>query len=249
MDFSPAEAADEFWAAFLGCETEFLDAGRTVVVPRPSAKDAGETLFLFRKGTGCVASVMSHEPARLVHAMMKLVGDRPPAEVFDKALLRFGFGSEYPTINGPIAVGLFDAEAPQEEAPDSSVRPLNSKARADSEALRRLFGSTDIADWERGGVEFDHPVIFGAFESETLVAVASAVPWSARLEGVAVFTHPGHRRHGWGRRVTRALCRHVTAQGHAVQMAAPEGDTAALGLARALGFHDYAETISVVFPR
>jgi predicted GNAT family acetyltransferase len=128
------------------------------------------------------------------------------------------------------------------------VRALNPKARTDNEALRRLFGSTDISDWERGGVEFDHPVIFGAFEGETLVAAASAVPWSARLDGVAVFTHPGHRRQGWARRVTRALCRHATVQGHAVQIAAPEGDAAAMGLARTLGFRDYAQTIAVVFP-
>ncbi|MBX3728873.1 MAG: hypothetical protein KF858_06785 [Candidatus Sumerlaeia bacterium] len=237
------EAAAEFWCAFLDCEPGHLDGRQTVVVPRRT--DAGEpnVLFLFRRGEALVVTVMSPDPAVFVEMMLDLGERLPPAEVFDRATLRFAFGDRIARVSGPARVALLAKEptAPQDER----ARRLQPAKREDAEALRRLFGAAEIGEWEAGGVDFDYPLVVGVEESGELVAAASAGCWSARLMQAGVFAHPAHRGTGNARAALGELCRMAIAEGRCVQARTDLGDARANALLDGLGFETYAETLVV----
>jgi RimJ/RimL family protein N-acetyltransferase len=90
-------------------------------------------------------------------------------------------------------------------------------------------------------VELDHPIVFGRFASDLLVAAASHF----RFEdfGVAapgVFTHPEYRRLGYGTAVVSAAVSWALERSFLVEWSTSESNIGSLAVAEKLGFRPYA---------
>lgn len=98
-------------------------------------------------------------------------------------------------------------------------------------------GGWSEAAWRRELVEPQRPCL-GFWQEETLLALACGWLILEELHVTLVAVHPGRRRTGLGRRALEALleqARLAGAERATLEVAA--GNTAALGLYAALGFH------------
>jgi len=121
-------------------------------------------------------------------------------------------------------------------------------AREGEEAARQLSGRDEAAfavfqsgaseqDKEDAFVELDHWTVFGVFEQERLVSVASMYPWgNAVIADLGVLTLPGFRGKGYAKALVRSISRHALSLGHQPQYRCQQDNSASTALAQAAGF-------------
>jgi GNAT superfamily N-acetyltransferase len=226
-----------FWAAHLGCSEDQLgQPGTSVVRNGPDLASYRGATVLFRP-PACVLAV----PADWYEPVASRVGHRPPAEVFDVVLLRQVFGSAVDRVIGPAWLGYADG-GDFRPAPTMGTRLLTDQ---DLPALRRLAAACGPSAWEHGGVDPGRPPVFGCFAGEVLAAAGKLERWGDRLLHVGIVTHPGHRGRGYGKAVVSAMTAHGLAAGGVVQYRTLQANLPSLGIARALGFQRFAQTLAV----
>jgi RimJ/RimL family protein N-acetyltransferase len=87
--------------------------------------------------------------------------------------------------------------------------------------------------------------VFGCFVDEVLAAAGMLEPWGARLRHVGILTHPGYRGRGYGKAVVSAMTAHGLAAGGVLQYRTLQANLPSVGIARALGFQRFAQTLAV----
>ncbi|GCD93064.1 GNAT family N-acetyltransferase [Embleya hyalina] len=131
------------------------------------------------------------------------------------------------------------------EPDDPSIRLLTG---ADKPAFDVFEAAASEQDRDDASVESDHWAVYGAFEGERLVCVASMYPWNdAPLADLGVLTLPPYRGRGHARRVVRAISRHALARGHQPQYRCQLDNHASLALAGSAGLTRFG-TWDVVSP-
>ncbi|WP_291378735.1 GNAT family N-acetyltransferase [Demequina sp.] len=124
------------------------------------------------------------------------------------------------------------------------AEPLPPGLRAltddDAEAFAAFHAANSEADRDEAFVELDHWAVFGQFEGDQLVSVASAYPWrEAALADIGVLTTPSARGKGYGRAVVRAIAAHVYAQEHEPLYRCGDANAVSQATARSAGMAEY----------
>jgi RimJ/RimL family protein N-acetyltransferase len=226
-----------FWASHLGCSEAQLDQPTTSVVRNgPDLASYRGATVLFRP-PACVVAV----PADWYQPVATRVGPRPPAEVFDAALLRQVFGDAVDRVIGPAWLGYADA-SDFRPAPTLGTRLLTDQ---DLPQLQRLAAACGPTAWEHGGIDPAGPLLFGCFVGGVLVAAGTLKPWGDRLLHVGIVTHPGYRGRGYAKAVVSAMTAEGLARGGLLQYRTLEANRSSAAIARALGFQHFARTLAV----
>jgi len=169
------------------------------------------------------------------------VGHRPPAEVFDSAVLRQVLGAAVDQVIGPAWLGYADA-SDFRPAPTMGTRLLTDQ---DLPELQRLAAACGPMAWEHSGIDPARPPVFGCFAGEVLAAAGMLECWGDRLLQVGIVTHPAYRGRGYGKAVVSAMTAHGLATGGVVQYRTLQANLPSVGIARALGFQRFAQTLAV----
>ena len=231
------QAVVAFWTAHLGCSEVQLAKPRTSVVSN------GPELASFRGATvvfrppACVLAV----PADWYEPVASRVGQWPPAAVFDVVVLRHVFGAAVGQVIGPAWLGYADA-SDFRPAPTMGARLLGDQ---DLPQLQRLAAACGPVAWEHSGIHPARPPVFGCFEGEVLAGAGMLERWGDRLLQVGIVTHPDYRGRGYGKAVVSAMTAHGLAAGGVVQYRTLQANLPSVGIAQALGFQRFAQTLAV----
>jgi GNAT superfamily N-acetyltransferase len=235
------QAVLAFWAAHLGCgRAQLAQPGTAVVRNGPKLAGYRGATVVFRP-PACVVAV-PHDWYELAAGRL---GRRPAASVFDITLLREVFGSAVDQVIGPAWLGYADT-GDFTPAPTMGTRLLTDQ---DLPALRRLADACGPTAWEHSGIRPGSSPVFGCHAGGTLAAAGMLEPWGDRLLHVGIVTHPAHRGRGYGKAVVSAMTAHGLAAGGVVQYRTLEANLASVGIARALGFQRFAQTLAVRLTR
>ena len=231
------QAVVAFWAAHLGCsEVQLGQPSTSVVRNGPDlASFCGATVVL--RPPACVLAV----PEDWYEPVASRVGHRPPAEVFDSAVLRQVLGAAVDQVIGPAWLGYADA-SDFRPAPTMGTRLLTDQ---DLPELQRLAAACGPMAWEHSGIDPARPPVFGCFAGEVLAAAGMLECWGDRLLQVGIVTHPAYRGRGYGKAVVSAMTAHGLATGGVVQYRTLQANLPSVGIARALGFQRFAQTLAV----
>jgi GNAT superfamily N-acetyltransferase len=226
-----------FWAAHLGCrDVQLVRPGTSVVRNGPGlAGYRGATAFL--RPPACVLAV----PEDWYGPVAGRLAHRPPAAVFDVALLGRMFGPAVDRVVGPAWLGYADA-TDHRPAPTRGTRLLEAQDRPQ---LRRLAAACGPTAWEHSGIDPERPPVFGCFAGDTLAAAGMLEPWGHRLLHVGIVTDPAYRGRGYGKAVVSTMTAHGLALDGVVQYRTLEANLASVGIARSLGFQPFARTLAI----
>jgi GNAT superfamily N-acetyltransferase len=231
------QAVVAFWAAQLGCsEVQLAQPSTSVVCNGPELASYRGATVVFRP-PACVLAV----PADWYDPVASKIGQRPPAEVFDVILLRQVFGAAVDQVIGPAWLGYADT-SDLRPAPTLGTRLLTDQ---DLAALERLATACGPTAWEHSGINPARPPVFGCFAGDRLAAAGMLERWGDRLLQVGIVTHPGYRGRGYGKAVVSAMTAHGLAAGGVMQYRTLQANLPSVGIAQALGFRRFAQTLAV----
>jgi RimJ/RimL family protein N-acetyltransferase len=77
--------------------------------------------------------------------------------------------------------------------------------KEDSEIFNTFHMSCSSNDKNSGSVSLEDPTVYGCFEEDVLVSVASLWNWGEKLSDIGVLTHPNYRHKGYAREVCEEL--------------------------------------------
>lgn len=227
---------DASWAHSLGCQPEQLHAAGLFML-----RNAGELAdfagaYLLKRDETCILSV----PDAWRESAAQAAQARAVVEVFDPAFLAALFGEHVARIIGPASQSYADATT-FHLGDERGTRPLTP---ADTSALRQLADACQPQEWEHSGIGAPGSMAFGCFLGAELAAAGMLAPRGV-VRRVGIVTHPGYRGRGYGRAVVSAMTRVALHEGAIPHYQTLASNVASLAVARALGFHEYGQTLAV----
>ncbi|WP_410720204.1 GNAT family N-acetyltransferase [Brevibacillus sp. SIMBA_076] len=107
----------------------------------------------------------------------------------------------------------------------------------DDAVFSEFQSSASEQDLDDAQVELDHWAVFGSFEQNRLVSVASMYPWEDDLQiaDLGVLTLAPFRGKGHTRKVVRSICKYAYSQGYVPQYRCQIDNHASTLLAKAVG--------------
>jgi len=107
----------------------------------------------------------------------------------------------------------------------------------DNEVFSKFEYSASKEDLEDAYVKLDHWAVFGSFEQNHLVSVASMYPWmeDSQIADIGVLTLTPFRGKGHARKVVRAISKYACEQGYEPQYRCQLDNHASVLLAKAAG--------------
>lgn len=229
-----------YWASFLGCAPEQLEASGTRVMPHAGLKGY-RGAYLFRRNESCVISV----PAPLLPSATAQWNGQNAATSFDITRLRLFFGDAIERFVGPAWQGFTWAGAFR-PAEQEGVRPLTAE---DAPALQQLAAACGEQAWEHSGIGGADQMVFGVYLGDMLVGAGMGEPRAATLLYIGIITHPDYRGRGYGRAIVSAITAHGLELGLVPWYQTLAANIPSVAIARALGFSQYAETLAVRLSR
>ncbi len=148
-------------------------------------------------------------------------------------------------VIGPAALLYADAATLRPASSAHTVRRLSGDADADHRHLRVLRDSCSAIEWETGGSDLDHDVLFGIFVESSLAAVAGYEVWGDCIAHIAVVTQPAWRGRSLGSAIVAVAAKHALTQRLVPQYRTLESNVASQRLARRLGFVPFATSLAV----
>ncbi len=233
---SPVRPIAAFWAGFFGTPIEALDEAGAQVVAHAGLGDYPGVWF-FVRGAACIVSAPARWEEPIREALSErtfdaLLSEEGLATLFGEALA----GTVGPAFHGELDPARFRPHAARE------VRPIEA---SDAQAVRGLQAACEGRAWEDGSVALDVPGAFGCFEDDALLAAASVTDWDPETVGPNVVTHPDRRRTGCGKAVVSAVVSRALEAGKVLTYQTLMENQSSLGIARSLGFEQYASHVAV----
>lgn len=230
---------DAFWAESFGCAAEVLRANRVTVVAHTGEFASYSGTYMLRYGPACICTV----PRQYLELTSAAVRDKPPDTVFTPTFLLSTFAGMVERIVGPSYRGCADA---------SDFHPVDPRGTRllgphDDAALRQLAADCGAEAWEHSSIKFGRIPIFGAYAGTTLAAAGSLYLAGTRLRNVGIVTSPAFRGHGYGRAVVSAMSEYALAHGDVPHYQTLLSNAPSLGIARSLGFQQYATGLAARF--
>ncbi len=225
---------EAYWTDLLGCGVaDLCRPGVSVGTYRGPYRDA----WWLRHGSSHVVSV----PLDLVDRVRTAIGHRAP-EPFDRFSIESALGPEAQRIIGPCFLGYADRESLRGTHHPNARR----LGHDDAVPLRGLRESCAPEDWAESGVEVERLGLFGCFEQQRLVAVASYAVWGGTLAHIGVITHPERRGSGYGRTAAASAAKDALDRGFVVQWRALESNSASIALGNSLGCARWGSHFTIV---
>jgi GNAT superfamily N-acetyltransferase len=233
---SSTRRIDAFWAGFFGTPIEALDEPGARVVPHVGLGDYSGVWF-FVRGASCLVSA----PAHWVEPLREALAERTFDAVLSEEGLTIVFGEAFAGTVGPAFHGHLDP-ARFRPHPAPEVRAIRA---SDASAIEILRAACRAEDWEAASLKLESPGASGWFQDDSLLAAASLTDWGPDTVGPDVLTHPERRRAGSGKAVVSAVVSHALEAGKVLTYQTLMENQPALGIARSLGFEQYASHVAV----
>lgn len=233
------DAADGYWAAFLGVPRGQLRPAAPLVVPH--AVGLAGYRGMYAQSFGGAAPVVSL-PAELLARFGDDAAGAAAGGLVDDGRWRRVFGGRMDAVVGPAAIAYADAGTLRPSATNADLRPLADADRSALDALRRAV--TD-EEWAHGGSTMQDGPVVGAFVDGALAAVAGYEVWGGRIAHLGIVSHPAHRGRGLGTAAVAGAARTALDAGLAAQYRTLASNTPSLRIARRLGFLPYATSLAV----
>ncbi|MGH9939080.1 MAG: GNAT family N-acetyltransferase [Blastocatellia bacterium] len=231
---SAKEAVDIFWAAETGCRPEDFDTEAVAVIERP-APDGSEYAQFFRRKRRLQISCS----ASIADILRNATSGQAQDTIFDVVFVEQALTGCIDRVLGPAYLGYLNALDIDLDGPN--VRILSED---DLGALNDLRGSVTAQDWEYSGLDPGQPIA-GYFIGSGLVSAAGYKVWGGQIAHIGVVTRENARGLGYGLACVRGITAHAINQGLIAQYRTLYENARAMGIARTLGFEDYAATIYV----
>lgn len=199
-------------------------------LPIPYAATNADVICLFQRADLSIVRV--HEsPSRAVKRLLERLPSKEPVQPELIDALSEGAANSY--LPEPF---LYLDSTSFQPVSSANVRVLNSRA---GEAFRELHAA--IEPRQRWYVELDHPIVFGLYRDDRLMAVASHFLFEDfGIAAPGVLTHPDYRRRGYGTAVVSAAVAWALERGLIVEWSTDESNFGSLAIAHRLGFQLFA---------
>jgi GNAT superfamily N-acetyltransferase len=228
---------DDFWAADLGCSRGMLRSSSAIVVPHPAQYSNWTGIFILLVGAAPIISL----PRALFPSLSTRAQSWLASEALDATFLRSVLSGSVDKIIGPAFVGYMDhRSAPSAEA--SAARLLRED---DGEKISKLRTACDPADWRQGGRELGENPAVGCFANEELIAIAGYEIWAGVIAQISIVTHPSYRRRGFGHAAVSRLIEPIIERRLVPQYRTLHSNQPSMKIASALGFVEYATTMTL----
>lgn len=230
------DALDGYWAAFLGVPRSRLRGPRPLAVPHA---ELGGYAGMYAQAFGG-APVVSLPP-RLLERLGPGAAHAAAGGLVDDERWRAVFGERFGSVVGPAVIACADAGTLRPAPAPAQVRLLGEADRPGLDALR---AAVPAEEWEHGGPPDAAPAA-GAFVDGALAAVAGYETWGGRIAHLSVVTHPAHRGRGLGAAAVALAAQAALRAGLVAQHRTLAANAPSWGIARRLGFVDYAVSLAV----
>lgn len=208
----------------------------TTVVPHAWLGDYSGVWFFVREGA-CIVSA----PGAWCEPIRDALAERTFDAILSGEGLRALSGSSFDRTVGPAYQGWLE---PDRFSP--FVAPeVREVVASDAPAVERLQASCSEEDWRDADLKLDPPGAFGFFEAGELCAASSLTEWMPGIVGPGVLSRPDVRGRGCGAAVVSAAVGHALAADALVIYQTLMENAGACGIARRLGFEQYASHIAV----
>jgi GNAT superfamily N-acetyltransferase len=227
-------ADDIFWADFLGVTPDEWDTPGLSI-----RKHAGLTfrgLWSFRRKARTVVSA----PAGWVTPLSALVS-RLNEPFLDESEWRATIGEDFEVAIGPAFQGCLDP-ARFRKVHDGNTRFLEQS----DPAIAEFRSECTPDDWQLDKVEGP---IAARFVDSKIVAGAGYRSWSASAGDPCVTTHPDFRGRGFGSATVSAVVERALGEGKTLLYQTLEANLGAVGVARKVGYEQYATHLAVRLKR
>jgi RimJ/RimL family protein N-acetyltransferase len=139
-------------------------------------------------------------------------------------------------LHDPDFIFYLPQEEPLERA-GKRVTECRQLSEADREAFDVFQATASEQDLEDAYVELEHWAVFGSFEGDRLVSVASMYPWgNAPIADLGVLSLSEFRGRGHACAVVRTISQFARSQGYEPQYRCQMDNEASVALAKASGF-------------
>lgn len=247
IQYSHPNLADiqAYTAVRLGCSIDNLQSGSTVIVPAVKPEDPNfmEPYAVTKPDVICIHYLAQTTLIR-VHptpsdAVQKMLAALGPGGSFTEEWLLALEGTKIKRYSAEPYFYLDPADFnPFTADSDKSVfvRELTQDDKSKVAALHET-----LPEKMRWFVEIDHPIVFGCFEDETLVAVSSLFLFNTgRIAAAGVQTHAHYRQLGYGKMVVSAVVQWAIERNWTCEWSSWEENPASISLCTALGFKEHS---------
>jgi len=226
---------DQFWATFLGAEPS--DWNLPGVSVHAHVGLSGYTgLWCFRRRDRVVVSA---PPGWVSHLRARL-DDGYANSLLDAAFLADLLAGQLKRLIGPAFQGCLEPAAFRHVSA-KEVRPLRPE---DKDALQELRAQCGPEAVDTSGIQRSTEHV-GYFQGSSLLAVAGYRSWTESAGDPCILTHPDFYGRGYGAAVTSAVVQRALNSGKLLLYQTLEANVGAVGIARKLGYEQYARHIAV----
>jgi len=134
---------------------------------------------------------------------------------------------------------LFFARSVNLKHPKPAETTIRQLTDSDKKAFQDLKERTSKDDDEVSFVEMNHPVVFGCFYKDQLVAVSSNLNWGDDLCDIGILTDKRFRRMGYALATVAALCNYNAKRGKINQYRCTDENYKSYKTALSLGFKNW----------
>lgn len=164
------------------------------------------------------------------------VADRLGKEISSLKAFEESLSTANIQLNGADNIYYFDERAKAnllDNRTPTNIRPLSSN---DSKVFTLFQSQASEEDLDGASVELDHWLVFGLFENEKLVCVASMYPWDdTKIADLGVLTLSSVRGKGYAKAVVQVICRHAYSLGYEPQYRCQIDNYPSIALAKSCG--------------
>ncbi|HEY0076947.1 MAG TPA: GNAT family N-acetyltransferase [Abditibacteriaceae bacterium] len=231
------KTVEEFWAAFFGLDVPDFLSPEPKVVPHVGLQGYCG-VWLFRRGSQLIVSA----PPLLVSelsAVLQAKLNNHPIYLDDKEFIA-SLGGKVDKVIGPAFQGfLLETDF---QSVSSDARLLTNQ---DEKALADLRAACEQDEWEHADIEMERHPLFGCFENECLVAVATYRIESEVAAFPGLITHPEFRGRGYGKAVLSKALEHGVNHDLLMLYQTLLTNKPAIAVAQTLGYRLYATHLAV----
>jgi len=134
---------------------------------------------------------------------------------------------------------LFFARSVDLKHPKPAETTIRQLTDSDKKAFQDLKERTTKDDDEVSFVEMNHPVVFGCFYKDQLIAVSSNLNWGDDLCDIGILTDKQFRRMGYAQATVAALCNYNAKRGKINQYRCTDENFKSYKTAQSLGFKNW----------
>ena len=232
------EAIFTWWAQELGLIGPELMAHAEGVTLTVSSNLPG--IMLFRRG-GDLRIAALYPKLELIHEA--IIGKTFP-KIFDAA-----FWSRIPalcgTAIGPATLYYLDQIPTTWKATAPRGFTVRGLSPMDAKACADFANALGESERDHCALELGTRPTWGVFKGKELLAIGGYDPWPGRIAHLSVAVHPEHRQKKLGQLVSQAAAKGALTRRKIVQFRTLNTNEGAIGVAKALAFVPFAETLYI----